>query len=51
MSVKKFESWSAVVEHYGEYGQPLDGETAEGLADAALASGEIEPAEEGYLKR
>jgi len=43
-----FLNWKEVVEHYGEYGQVLEGETAEQLAEKALASGEIVVIDEGY---
>jgi len=48
--MKKFSNWQAVVAHYAEYGQPVEGETAEQLADAALESGEVVSAEFGYEK-
>lgn len=47
----KFESWQSVVEYCGEHGQVLEGETAEGIANAKLKSGEIMAVEEGYATR
>jgi len=38
---RKFANWTEVVNYCAEYGQPIEGETGEELANQAVACGEI----------